>query len=373
LPQLRALAEIRLETDLLRPTLQNLPTYRPGRSAPGATKLSANENPFAPLPGVLEAAASALGNLNTYPDAAATRMLRAIAETFDIPADRLATGTGSVGILQQIVQATAGDGGEVIFAWRSFEAYPIVVQVNGATPIPVPLAANGTHDLDAMAARITPRTRLILLCSPNNPTGTVLTRQAVERFLATVPEDILVVVDEAYAEFVRAPEAVNGLQLLAGHPNLCVLRTFSKAYGLAGLRVGYAAAAPPVAAALRMTAVPFGVSAAAQAAVIASLSLQDFLDERVNAIVSERSRITAELRKQGWLFPNSEANFLWLPIGDRSTAFAAHLEQHGLLVRPYGDDGVRITVADADTNSRALRATAAWALARRKSPEVGGR
>lgn len=343
---------------LLRPGIEGLPAYRAGRSAPGAVKLSANENPFPPLPGVLDAATAALADLNTYPDHGAARMLAAIADAVGLPVDRLATGTGSVGILQQIVQATAGHGDEVVFGWRSFEAYPITVRVNGASAVPVPLTAGEHHDLDAMAAAITPRTRLVLLCSPNNPTGTVLTHAGVEAFLHRVPEGVLVVLDEAYAEFVRDPAAVRGLDLLDAHPNLCVLRTFSKAYGLAGLRVGYAAAEPRVAAALRATAVPFGVGAAAQAAVIASLAVPDLLAERVERIVVERERVLTALRARGRVVPDSQANFVWLRLGAGTAGVAAALERAGVLVRPYGDDGVRITIGDEAANDRVLAALA---------------
>ena len=339
---------------LLRPALDGLPAYRAGRSAPDAVKLSANENPFPPLPGVLEAATAALTDLNTYPDHGAARMLAAIGDAIGMPVERLATGTGSVGILQQIVQATAGHGDEVVFAWRSFVAYPITVRVNGATAVPVPLTPGEHHDLDAMAAAITPRTRLVLLCSPNNPTGTALTRAGVEAFLRRVPDDVLVVLDEAYTEFVRDPAAVHGLDLVGTHPNLCVLRTFSKAYGLAGLRVGYAVAEPRVAAALRATAVPFGVSAAAQGAVVASLAAGHLLAERVEAVVAERERVLAALRAQGRVVPDSQSNFVWLRLGAGTADVAARLERAGLLVRPYGADGVRITIGRAAVNDRVL-------------------
>lgn len=341
---------------LLRPALDGLPGYRAGRSRPGAVKLSANENPFPPLPGVLEAATAELAGLNTYPDPAATRMLEEISAALGVPVAQLATGTGSVGILQQIVQATSGPGDEVLFAWRSFEAYPLVARLGGATPVTVPLTAGEEHDLDAMADAVTERTRLVLLCSPNNPTGTVLRREEVAKFLAVVPADVLVVLDEAYAEFVRDRAAVNGLDLVAAHPNLCVLRTFSKAYGLAGLRVGYAVAATEVAAGLRAATLPFGVSAAAQAAVVASLAVPELLAERVEAIVAERERMIAALRALGYRPPDSQANFVWLRLGGRTAELVEVLERAGLIVRPYGTEGLRITIGTPEANDRVLAA-----------------
>lgn len=308
----------------LRPTLDGIPTYKPGKPAGAdAYKLSSNENPYEPLPGVLDAAVKAAGSFNRYPDMAVTELTAELAAHFGVPAEHIATGTGSVGVAQSLILSTAGPGDEVIFAWRSFEAYPIITQVAGATPVPVPLTAGGDHDLDAMLAAVTERTRLIFVCNPNNPTGNVIHRAELERFLDAVPADILVVVDEAYIEFIRDPEVPNGIELYRDRPNVCVLRTFSKAYGLAGLRVGFAIAHEPVATALRKTAVPFGVTQLAQDAAVASLRAEEALMVRVEALVEERTRVVAGLRAQGWEIPDSQANFVWLPLGERSQEFAA--------------------------------------------------
>ncbi|MFD5434565.1 histidinol-phosphate transaminase [Kitasatospora sp. NPDC127067] len=335
----------------LRPTLDGIPTYKPGKPAGAdAYKLSSNENPYEPLPGVLETAVKAAGSLNRYPDMGVTELTSVLAERFGVPAEHIATGTGSVGIAQSLVLATAGPGDEVVFAWRSFEAYPIVATVSGATPVPVPLKANGDHDLDAMLAAVTPNTRLIFVCNPNNPTGNVIHRAELERFLDAVPGDILVVVDEAYIEFIRDPEVPNGIDLYRDRPNVCVLRTFSKAYGLAGLRVGFAIAHEPVAAALRKVATPFGVSRIAQDAAIASLRAEEALLERVEALVEERTRVVAGLRAQGWEIPDSQANFVWLWLGERSPEFAAACAEAGVIVRPF-PEGVRVSIGEAEGNS----------------------
>jgi histidinol-phosphate aminotransferase len=213
-----------------------------------------------------------------------------------------------VGVLGQIVTATAGPGDEVVHAWRSFEAYPIVVRLAGAHGAAVPLAPDGRHDLPAMAAAVTERTRLVLVCSPNNPTGPVVHADELDRLLEAVPPDVLVLIDEAYVEFVRDPKAPDALALQRARPNVVVLRTFSKAYGLAGLRVGYAVAHPAVAAALRKTALPFGVSSVAQDAAVASLAASQQLAERVAALVAERARVLDALGRQGWQLPDSHAN-----------------------------------------------------------------
>lgn len=348
----------------LRAELEGIPTYKPGRSAaaggPVAYKLSSNENPYPPLPGVMETVTAAAGSFNRYPDMACTALNEELAERFAVPVSHVATGTGSVGVAQQLIQATSGPGDEVIYAWRSFEAYPIITQISGATSVKVPLTAGDVHDLDAMADAVTDRTRLIFVCNPNNPTGTVVRRAELERFLDRVPRDVLVVLDEAYREFIRDPEVPDGAMLYRERPNVCVLRTFSKAYGLAGLRVGFAIAHEPVAAALRKTAVPFGVSQLAQDAAIASLRAEDELLGRVGSLVCERTRVVEALRGQGWTVPESQANFVWLRLGERTVAFAEACERAGVVIRPFPGEGVRVTVAETEANDIFLKAAEAF-------------
>jgi histidinol-phosphate aminotransferase len=344
----------------LRAELEGIPTYVPGKPAaadgPVTYKLSSNENPYPPLPGVLETVTAAASSFNRYPDMACTALMSELSDRFGVPLSHLATGTGSVGVAQQLIQATSGPGDEVIYAWRSFEAYPIITRISGATPVQVPLTPGDVHDLDAMADAITDRTRLIFVCNPNNPTGTVVKRAELERFLDRVPGDVLVVLDEAYREFIRDPEVPDGAELYRERPNVCVLRTFSKAYGLAGLRVGFAIAHEPVAAALRKTAVPFGVSRLAQDAAVASLRAEDALLGRVGSLVCERTRVVDALRVQGWTVPESQANFVWLRLGERTVAFAEACEQAGVVVRPFPGEGVRVTVGENEANDIFLKA-----------------
>ncbi|GHH38380.1 histidinol-phosphate transaminase [Streptomyces candidus] len=347
----------------LRAVLDGIPTYKPGKPAaaadadgPTAYKLSSNENPFPPLPGVMERAVEAAGGFNRYPDMACTGLMEELAARFGVPVSHLATGTGSVGVAQSLLQATSGPGDEVIYAWRSFEAYPIITQVSGATAVPVPLTDGDVHDLEAMAAAITERTRLIFVCNPNNPTGTVVRRAELERFLDRVPGDVLVVLDEAYREFIRDEQVPDGIELHRDRPNVAVLRTFSKAYGLAGLRVGFAVAHEPVAAALRKTAVPFGVSQIAQEAAVASLRSESALLERVDALVGERTRVYEALVGQGWTVPETQANFVWLRLGDRTTDFAAACDRAGVVVRPFAGEGVRVTIGETEANDLFLKA-----------------
>ncbi|MFC1403095.1 MULTISPECIES: histidinol-phosphate transaminase [Streptacidiphilus] len=339
----------------LREALRGIPAYKPGKPAAGgdgapAYKLSSNENPYPPLPGVLEAAVAAADSFNRYPDMGVSALVAELAQRFGVPESHIATGTGSVGVAQSLLQATSGPGDEVVYAWRSFEAYPIIVQISGATSVQVPLTEEDGHDLDAMLAAVTERTRLIFVCNPNNPTGTAVRRDELERFLDAVPADVLVVLDEAYCEFVRDGEVPNGIDLYRDRPNVCVLRTFSKAYGLAGLRVGFAVAHEPVAAALRQTAVPFGVSQLAQDAAVASLRAERELLRRVDALVDERTRVVAALTAQGWTVPDSQANFVWLRLGERTLEFAAACEAAGVVVRPFAGEGVRVSIGEVEAN-----------------------
>ncbi|MBL1066185.1 histidinol-phosphate transaminase [Streptomyces sp. 7-21] len=346
----------------LRAALDDIPSYVPGRRAAGgggpSYKLSSNENPYPPLPGVLQAAVEAAGSCNRYPDLLSGVLVAELSERLGVPASQLATGPGAVGVAQQLVQSVAGPGDEVLYAWRSFEAYPIITQIAGATSVRVPLTETEEHDLDAMAAAVTDRTRLVFLCTPNNPTSTVIAREDLERFLDRVPDDVLVVLDEAYREFVRDPRVVDGMEVYRQRPNVCVLRTFSKAYGLAGLRVGYAVAREPVADALRKTAVPFAVSEIAQHAAVASLRSEAELMRRVDAVVAERERVLAELRAQGWTVPQPQGNFLWLRLGEATADFAAACEEAGVAVRPFAGEGVRVSVGEPEGNAIMLRVAA---------------
>jgi len=342
-----------------RRALDDIPVYRPGKAAVAEDhKLSSNENPYGPLPGVMDRAAVQLGRINRYPDAGMTALYDALAAKFGMSPDHLAAGTGSVGVLFALLNAHCEAGDEIIYAWRSFEAYPIAADLTGATTVRVPLRPDATHDLDAMAAAITDRTRVVLVCTPNNPTGPVVTASELSRFLDAVPERVIVVVDEAYVEFVRNPAAASGLDALTSRDNVVILRTFSKAYGLAGLRVGYAIAHPATAEAIRKATAPFSVSDVAQAAAVASLDSQAELDVRVEAIVQERTVMLAALREQGWDVPQAEGNFVWLPLGDDAMAFAAACDP--VSVRPFAGDGVRISVGASDVNAELLKLAGEW-------------
>jgi histidinol-phosphate aminotransferase len=342
----------------LRETLATLPAYVPGRTVPGAIKLASNETPYPPLPHVLARIAEAASEINRYPDSHSLALTAALAAKLGVPVDRVAVGCGSVSLCTQLVQAVADAGDEIVYGWRSFEAYPILTAVSGASSVQVPLR-DYVHDLDEMAAAISGKTRLVFVCNPNNPTGTVVRRAELLEFLRRVPSDVVVALDEAYREFVTDPDVPDGLTLLDQFPNLVVLRTFSKAYGLAGLRVGYAVAGEPaVAAALRQTQVPFAVTSVAQQAALASLEpeAEEQLMARVAELVVERSRVGEELRGLGYDVPPSQANFVWLPLGQATVDWAARCEERGVIVRPFAGHGARVTISTADENDRLLSA-----------------
>ena len=334
-----------------REALAQLPAYTPGRTVPGAVKLASNEMPYPPLPSVAEAIAAVVaagpnGGFNRYPDNAAVSLSEALAAHVGADPANIAVGCGSVALCQQLIQATCDDGDAVLFPWRSFEAYPIVTKVVGAVPTTVPVAADHRLDLGALAAAITDRTRMVFVCTPNNPTSTVVTGAEL-------------------TAFVTDPDAARGLPDALSRPNVVSLRTLSKAYGLAGLRVGYAIGAPAVVEAIRKVGLPFAVNDLAQAAGIAALSAEarPELDARIATVVSERGRVLSALRAAGYEVPESQANFVWLPLRERAREFAAHCEANGVIVRPFADStgGVRVTIGSVTENDAFLVAARSWA------------
>jgi histidinol-phosphate aminotransferase len=339
----------------LRPEIVALPAYQQGKpAAASAFKLSSNENPFEPLPGVVEAVQAATA-FNRYPDASALALRERLADRFGLTTDEVHIGSGSVALLAQLILAAAGPGDEVLYSWRSFEAYPGLVTVAGATSVQVRNRADHSHDLPEMAAAITDRTRVIIVCSPNNPTSTIVTADEFEAFMAVVPSDLLVILDEAYIEFVSTGsngsaggQAVSGEGLLSRYPNLVVLRTFSKAYGLAGLRVGYALGPAAILNAARSTAIPLSVTGPASVAALASLDAERQLLARVRVIAQRRDALWQALTEQGWNIPAPQGNFVWLPTGDQTTDAAARLGEAGLVVRAFAPDGIRVSIGEEE-------------------------
>ena len=348
-----------------RAAVSQIPTYVPGKPPaprPDLTtyKVSSNENPYPPLPGVVEAAMSAVQTMNRYPDMSSEALYDALGAKLGVPTGDIALATGSVALIYQLVQAFCDPDDEVVFAWRSFEAYPIAVTAAAARMVRVPVLGDGRHDLDAMAAAVTERTKVVLVCTPNNPTGPAVTQAELDAFLAKVPKHVLVVVDEAYVEFVRMADAIDGVATYQRHQNVLLTRTFSKAYGLAGFRVGYAVGPAPLAGALRAVSLPFGVSGVAQAAALASLDREPELLERVEELVGERARVVRGLADAGWPVPDPQGNFVWFELGDRAVDFVKAAEEVGIVVRPFAGEGVRVTIAETEANDRLVDLVATW-------------
>ncbi len=344
----------------LRAALDAVPRYKAGVAPPPgpvgltAYKVASNENPYPPLPGVLAAIADAATGVNRYPDFAATELTQALSKSLNVAADQLALGTGSVALIQYAVQISCDQGDALVYAWPSFEAYPIVAAIAGAESIQVRVNDSYEHDLAGMAAAITDKTSMVIVCSPNNPTGTSFSRAQLVEFLQSVPSRVLVVLDEAYVEFVDDDRDLRSVDLVKQFPNLCVMRTFSKAYGLAGLRLGYAIASPTVAGALRAVSLPFGISAVAQAAGLAILApaAQGELQLRVDHLKAERSRVLTALGPMAT--QDAQGNFVWLPLGERSETFASMCSQQALSVRLFSGVGVRVTIAERAANDRLI-------------------
>lgn len=335
-------------------------------SAEQIHRAAANESPEPPPRAVLDAVAEAAQRINRYPEVYPTALATAIAAHHGVPVDQVAVGAGGAGLIQQMLHLVARGRGrgrrEVLFAWRSFEGYPLIAEGMGVPVRRVPLRGHD-HDLPAMAAAVRRRTRMIFLCSPNNPTGTAIRQAELDAFLDRVPRRVFVVLDEVYRDFATDPATADGLRSVPRHPNLVVLRSFSKGYGLAGLRVGYAIGQPGPIAGLRAVTMPFLIPETAQAAARAALAAEAEYADRRAAITAERDRVTEGLRAAGIPVPTSEGNFVWLPLGERTTEFEASCRAEGLLLHAFPGEGARVTVGRPESNDLLLKVATAgsWA------------
>lgn len=348
-----------------RAAVADLPEYKPGRSAAQAAadhdlveavKLASNENANDPLPSVATAVANAAGGMNRYPDHRCMEVREALSDRHSVGLDQVTVGSGSVGVLQQLFAAYIDPGDEVVYPWRSFEVHPVFCAVSAARAVTVPLVDHA-FDLEAVAASVTDGTKIVILSTPNNPTGSVCTTAELQRLLAAVPDDVIVVIDEAYREFVTDSAVADPIDaILPSHPNALVLRTFSKAYGLANLRVGYGVGHAGVIGALDKVALPFIVSGIAQIAALASLEplAATELTERVAGILAERDRVSTAMDNQGWPVVPSQANFVYLPVGLAAMDLFTRLEKQGLVTRPFEGEGVRISLGTPAQNDQLL-------------------
>ncbi|MFJ5974907.1 histidinol-phosphate transaminase [Streptomyces sp. NPDC093060] len=321
-------------------------------------RLALNESPYPPLPSVRAAMQRAVAQAHRYPQFHPDDLTDRIAAWCRVASDRVAVGSGSVGVALQLLRAVVRPGDTVAYAWRTFDAYPLLAAMVGAQPVPVPLSPDGHQDLDALLVALDHRTRVVVLCNPHNPTGSLVTADALSAFLSQVPRHVTVLLDEAYVEFARDTDLPDTPALLDAHPNLLVLRTFSKAYGLAALRVGYGLGAPDLVERIRRQQLPFGINAVATAAVKASLRAESELRLRVDTVVAERERLRHELVTLGWRVRPGHANSVWLAAPDPIDEGTAALTDAGVQARHYPGEGLRLTVGDRNANDTVLTALA---------------
>lgn len=354
----------------VKPWIAALKPYEPGKpietlerelGVSGAVKLASNENPFGPSPRAVEAVRQALGGLHRYPDGACFRLREKLAARLAVAPGQLVFGCGADELLELVAKAFLGPGDECVFAWPSFAMYPIVARGMGATPIAVPLDADLVHDLDAMRAAVTPRTRIVMICNPNNPTGTSLGAAVFDRFAAQLPDDVVLLVDEAYVDFARRPDFPDSLGWVARRPGTLVVRTFSKISGIAGLRVGFGVADRELAGYLERARHPFNVNLLAEAAAVAALDDHEHRERTVRANAEGVASLRRELGALGIETWPSEANFVLARPGDGVYDF---LLREGVIVRPLGGfglpDHVRITVGLPKENERLVEALRRW-------------
>ncbi|MFD8306770.1 histidinol-phosphate transaminase [Streptomyces sp. NPDC059690] len=321
-------------------------------------RLALNESPYPPLPSVRRAMQRAVAQAHRYPQFYPDDLTQRIAAWCQVSPDGVVLGNGSVGVALQLLQAVVEPGESLVYAWRSFDAYPLLAAMVGARPVPVPLTPEGCQDLGALLAALDERTRVVVLCNPHNPTGSLVTADALSAFLRQIPRHITALLDEAYVEFARNTDLPDTPTLLLHHPNLLVLRTFSKAYGLAALRVGYGLGAPGLVARIRRQQLPFGINAVATAAVKASLRAAGELRRRVDTVIAERERLHHQLVRRGWHIRPGHANSLWLAAPDPVDEGAAALVSARVQARHYPGEGLRLTVGSRQANDAVLAALA---------------
>jgi histidinol-phosphate aminotransferase len=324
-------------------------------------QLASNETPWGPPPAVVGALQGEIERLNRYPDPGKTVLRQRIADRCELPTSRVTVGNGSCELLMSAADALLEPGAELIYAWPSFSIYPHVAAQSGARAIEVPLDDSESHDLEAMAREVTAATRLVLICNPNNPTGTALPIDAIDAFVADLPRHVAVILDEAYVEFNALQDPGDSLDLVERHPNLIVLRTFSKVYGLCGLRAGYALGPEEFRLAVDRVRQPFSVNTLAQAAAAEAIRHQDEVTRRVEATVIERAWMEVELENRGLTTTDSQANFVWVGLGDRDEGpIVDGLAQRGVIVRSgraLGSEGhLRVTLGTRTQNGRFLAA-----------------
>jgi len=352
-------------TDFIRAHVHPMAPYAPGMreeqvceiaGTDDLVKVSSNESPFPPFQSAQEAGARVLEELNRYPDGGSNELKSALSARLAVSADNLVVGNGSNELLILLAYATVGEGDEIVYGWPSFIVYPLMGQLTGATTVQVPLNAREEFDLDAILDVITPATKLVLLCNPNNPTGTCYTKEQFSAFMDAVPDHVLVVVDEAYCEFVVNEQYPNALDWFDGERPLCVLRTFSKIYSMAGARCGYGIMPHDLICALDKVRAPFNVNNVAQAMAIASLADEAELDKRILVNAEQRDRLQEAFDRLGIAYAPSQTNFVWIHAENAQELFDALLKK-GVIVRSFGQgNALRVGIGSPEETSRIIEA-----------------
>ena len=349
----------------IRPEIESLVRYSPGLPIEevarryGITdivKLASNENPLPPFPEVSAAIAEIASGVNRYPDSGCFELTRAVSGATGIPEESLWFGAGSSELLSAVARAVGGAGTSFVFGWPSFAMYPVNAGLGGAEAIHVPLDGEQRYDLDAMAGAIRADTTLVFVCNPNNPTGTYRSHADVTAFIEGVDPDVLVIVDEAYAEYVVADDYESAIPLALERPNVVVARTFSKMYGLAGLRVGYMVGGSATLGSLKRAQLPFSVNNLAQVAAMKSLEFPDRVAERVKENREGVAVLERELAARGIEVAPTQTNFIWTRLGSDAAAMSEKLMQRGVIVRPLAAEWTRVSVGTHDENGRFISA-----------------
>ena len=353
--------------------LSSIPGYTPGVpkghtaedvASSDLAQLASNESPFAPLPEVVEAISKAAAAMNRYPDPAATRLRQRLADRHEVEPGQVAVANGSCDFLLAAAEALLEPGAEIVYAWPSFSMYPNMAAITGAREIQVPLKDDQTHDLEAMLAEITAATQIVIVCNPNNPTGTYLPFSQIADFVSRVPGHVQVIIDEAYIEFQVYDDPADSIDLLRSFPNVVLLRTFSKTHSLAGLRIGYALGAPAFKAAVDAVRQPFSVNALAQAAAVEALEHGDAMQRQIETQIAERVRVEAGVAELGLTATDSQANFSWISLGEKGQeiedAVMGTLAEAGIVVRAGkllgGPGWLRVSYGTREENDRFLAA-----------------
>ncbi|HMY25865.1 MAG TPA: histidinol-phosphate transaminase [Solirubrobacterales bacterium] len=353
--------------------LTSIPGYSPGVpkghsaedvASSNLAQLASNESPFAPLPEVVEAITRAAKAMNRYPDPAATRLRQRLADRHEIEPGQVSVANGSCEFLLAAAEALLEPGAEIVYAWPSFSMYPNMAAMTGAREIRVPLKEDQTHDLEAMLAGITAATQIVIVCNPNNPTGTYIPFAEIADFVERVPDHVQIILDEAYIEFQVYDDPANSIDLLKRHPNLVLLRTFSKTHSLAGLRVGYALGSPAFKAAVEAVRQPFSVNALAQAAAVEALEHGDVIQRQIETQIAERVRVESGVADLGLRATDSQANFSWISLGDNGAeiedAVVGSLAEAEIVVRAGkllgGPGWLRVSYGTPEENDRFVAA-----------------